>query len=319
MKKILKIIAYCLGGLVLLALGLISYLTLAPLPTYAVPASLPEPRIALTPERIAQGQKIAALVCQDCHLGDDGRLSGKFLPEIPAAFGKFYSRNITNDATYGIGNWTDGELYYFLRTGLRRDGSHALVMPTLSRVSDADLIAIIAYLRSDAPRVQASSHAVPLNDPSLLGRALAHFVFRPSELPHQAISEPDTTDAIAWGRYLANDLYDCFSCHSANFMTNDLEVPERSQGFYGGGNELVGLEGRKIYSSNLTAHPTGIGHYSEADFVEALRFGRRPGERPPLQYPMSPRPALNEAECRAIYAYLRSLPPIDNRVPQPIN
>lgn len=315
MKKILKIGAYVLGGIVLLMLGLISYLSLAPLPTYAVPASLPEPRIALTPERIAQGQKIAAIVCQDCHLGDDGRLSGKFLPEIPAAFGKFYAKNITNDATYGIGGWTDGELYYFLRTGLRRDGSLALVMPSLARVSDEDLTALVAYLRSDAPQVQASTNTVPPNEPSLLGRALAHFVFRPGEVPPQAIPRPDTTNAVAWGRYLANDLYDCYSCHSASFTSNDVKVPERSKGFYGGGNELVGDEGQPIYSSNLTAHATGIGHYSEDEFVETLRFGRRPDGQPPLRYPMMPRPGLTDAECRAIYTYLRSLPPIDNTIP----
>lgn len=51
---------------------------------------------------------------------ETGKVTGRFLQETPAEFGQIYSRNITSHPEKGIGSWTDGELAFLLRTGIRR-------------------------------------------------------------------------------------------------------------------------------------------------------------------------------------------------------
>jgi hypothetical protein len=76
-----------------------------------------------------------------------------------------------------------------------------------------------------------------------------------------------------------------------------------------------------VYASNITSDPeTGIGAWSEELFIDAMRTGRRGGGKgDPLLPPM---PWMNLAgatdeDLRAIFAYLRSTPPVRNRVPDP--
>ena len=76
------------------------------------------------------------------------------------------------------------------------------------------------------------------------------------------------------------------------------------------------------FTANLTPDPdTGLGKWTEATFIEALRTGRHEGQGrpilPPMPYPMY-RQATDE-DLRAVFAFLRSIPPIRNRVPQPID
>jgi cytochrome c553 len=75
------------------------------------------------------------------------------------------------------------------------------------------------------------------------------------------------------------------------------------------------------YSSNLTPDQnTGLGSWSEETFVRALRTGRHMGASRPILPPM-PWGAfrnLSDGDLRSIYAYLRTVPPVSNRVPQPL-
>jgi hypothetical protein len=75
------------------------------------------------------------------------------------------------------------------------------------------------------------------------------------------------------------------------------------------------------FTANLTPDPdTGLGMWTAATFIAALRSGRHEGQGrpilPPMPYPMI-RQATDE-DLEAIFSYLRSIPPIRNRVPQPI-
>jgi len=75
------------------------------------------------------------------------------------------------------------------------------------------------------------------------------------------------------------------------------------------------------YTFNLTSDEnTGIGSWSEETFVKTLRTGRHMGVSRPILPPMPWQnySTLEEEDLKAIYAYLRSLPPIRNRVPQPV-
>ena len=76
------------------------------------------------------------------------------------------------------------------------------------------------------------------------------------------------------------------------------------------------MNGRIVKTANITPDPeTGIGKWSEDEFVRLLRFGVRP-DRSVIVYPMVPYPELSDEEARAIHAYLRTVPPIKNAVPR---
>lgn len=75
-----------------------------------------------------------------------------------------------------------------------------------------------------------------------------------------------------------------------------------------------------VYASNLTPDvETGIGGWREADFVQAFRTGKRMGKGRALLPPMpwSNLAWATDEDLKAIFAYLKSLPPMRNRVPDP--
>lgn len=126
---------------------------------------------------------------------------------------------------------------------------------------------------------------------------------------------PDTTDRVALGKYYIQTL-DCFSCHSADFKTNDYLVPENSKGYMAGGNKPLNMEGQIIATSNLTPHKTsGIGNWTEEQFIKAVKFGLVENDRA-LRFPMLPFVYLTDYEIASMYAYLKTLPPVDNKVPR---
>ncbi len=317
MRKILKVAAWLLGLVLLIVAGVAGWIHFTPPPVYDAPA-IPELQVEATPERVAQGLKIASMQCIICHKGSDGKLSGQLIRDAPKAFGKFYSPNITQHPDKGIGKWTDGELYYFLRTGLRANGKYASpAMPKFINAADEDLYSVIAWLRSDDERLQPSEQSSRPQELSFLSKALLKFVFKPFELPSQAINLPDTTQTVAWGRYLANNLYTCFACHSADFATNNDLDPEKSQGFYGGGNPMLDMEGRVVPSANITPDAsTGIGNWTEEQFVQTVKYGKRP-DGTLIRYPMLPHTPLTDNEVKAIYAYLRTVPAVNNKIDRP--
>lgn len=312
MKTLLKI----LGGTVLLVICLVligaGYINFTGIPSYDV--NLQEYRIQSTPEKVAEGKRLASMLCVNCHLGQEtGRLSGELMLDIPKEFGKIYSANITSDPDHGIGSWTDSELLYLLRTGIKRDGQYSPpYMAKLPHMSDADIEAIICFIRSDDALVQPDQTPTTPPEPSFLAKFLSHVAFKPLPMPNGPIAGPDTTDPVAHGRYLAINL-DCFPCHSASFETMNTMEPEKSVGYFGGGNPTTDKEGNVVPSANLTPHETGIGSWTEEDFVTRLRSGVMSG-KDPLRYPMLPYSALSEKEAAAIYAYLQTVPALDNKV-----
>jgi mono/diheme cytochrome c family protein len=245
---------------------------------------------------------------------ETGELTGSKMYDAPAEFGKIYSANITQDKTYGIGEWTDGEILRLLRTGIKRDGQYAPpYMAKLPNMSDSDMNAIISFLRSDHEVVQARAVEDKPCEPSFLTKALCNTVMKPFPMPSGPIPHPDPNDKVAYGRYLAVNL-DCFSCHSADFKTADFMIPENSEGYFGGGNRTLNMEGEVILTSNLTPdRETGIGTWSEEKFINAVKYGQVEGEKA-LRYPMTPFVHLSDEEVSAIYAYLQTIPPIQNEI-----
>ncbi len=75
------------------------------------------------------------------------------------------------------------------------------------------------------------------------------------------------------------------------------------------------------YTRNLTPDPeTGLGQWTEQQFIDTIRTGREQGRGRELLPPM-PWPAFknfSDADLKAIFAYLRSIPAIKNKVPDPV-
>ncbi len=314
----MKLFFKILGGLVLLLVlvvgGFAAFVAIDGIPKYKT--APPDLKVEITPERVARGKLISHILCSECHLDTKtGRLTGHRLPDLPPEFGVAYSKNLTHDKTVGIGSWTDGEIAFLLRTGIRRDGQYTPPwMPKLNRIADEDIHSIIAFLRSDDSLVQADPTPDHESEPSFLAKFLAHVAFKPFSYPDHAIVPPDTNDKVAFGKYLALDAYDCFACHSGDFKKMNDREPEKSFQFFGGGNQMPDLGGRVIVTANLTPDKeTGIGDWTEAQFVKAVREGVRPDGRL-LRYPMVKVSELTEGEVKAIYAYLRTVPPLKHAI-----
>lgn len=148
-----------------------------------------------------------------------------------------------------------------------------------------------------------------------------------------------TADRVERGRYLVA-ITGCGDCHTpmkmgesgpepdlAKFLAGhpesvEMPVPPALDGAWmwagaGTNTAFVGPWG-VTYAANLTPDPnTGLGIWTEEMFVTAMRTGKHMGQSRPILPPM-PWPGYAQAtddDLKAIYAYLRSLPPIHNRVP----
>ncbi|MBA3647162.1 MAG: c-type cytochrome [Chitinophagales bacterium] len=318
MKKFLKVFGIILFIIVIVVIAFISYLEVKGIPSYE--AKDPGIKVQSDSAKIANGKRLSEMLCRQCHYNDvTDKFSGKNMTEGIEQFGTIYSANITQDKDYGIGSWTDGQLMWLLRTGIKRNGGYAPPwMPKLPHMSDYDVESIIAFLHSNDPWVQAASVQDTASAPSLLAKFLTNSVFKPLPYPSVAIPKPDTSDKVVLGRYIVTGMLDCYPCHSADFKTMNIPEPEKSVGFMGGGN-MVGLnnEKQKMYSANLTPdRQTGIGGWTEEQFINALRFGQKPDGHP-VRYPMIPYPQLSETEVKAVFAYLMQIPPIHNQINNP--
>jgi len=313
----LKWVGGVAATLVLVVAGVAAWIAIAPLPRY--PVEQVSFTVDTSPERVARGRRTVEMLCAACHLDPaTGALTGKRMPDLPPQFGESWSRNITRDPVEGIGKWTDAEIAYLVRTGVARDGRY--IPPWMIKapnMSDEDLKDLIAFLRSDDPLVRPHDTKDHDSTPSFLTKVLCRVAFKPLPWPESPVVAPDPSDEVAYGRYLVNGRWQCFSCHSADFATNDDLHPERSAGYLGGGNPMPDVTGATVLTANLTPDPeTGIGGWSEDDFRRAVVHGIAPGNRP-LRYPMVPYRLLDDGDVAAMFAYLRTVPALRNEVARP--
>ncbi len=112
------------------------------------------------------------------------------------------------------------------------------------------------------------------------------------------------TGDVARGKYLVT-IGICESCHTPR----DAKGQRLADARFGGGNIVGGL-----MAPNLTPDPeTGLGKYSEADFVGALRGTRPDGSkvRPPMGIFFYR--GFSDHDAYSIAAYLKSLPPVNHK------
>ena len=239
---------------------------------------------------VARGEHLVRSVsaCADCH-GPD--LSGKTVMDA-GPLGVVVASNLTS-GTGGVGStFTDEDWVLAIRHGLRRDGRSLLIMPREAFVhyNDADLAAIIAYVKSVPPvdKEQPKSHL------RMLGRAL----FAAGKLPIQvATLMPETIDnadpapgpTAEYGAYLAK-VGGCTSCHSADLT---------------GG---AGGDPAAPKPPNLT-RAGNLGKWSEQEFVRALREGKRPdGTVITDAMPWKVYGRMSDDELHALWLFLQSVP-----------
>lgn len=318
MKTFIKFFLYLVLTLLFLLGVFALYIYTKGIPTYPYNPSdsIRNLKVVSDSIRIARGAKIATLLCNECHKDPKtGLLTGNPMLDVPKELGLAYSYNITHDPDRGIGAWTDGELYYFLRTGIRKDGSWAPpFMPKFPLMADEDLYSIIAWLRSDDPKLAANTSEYAPNQYNLLIKFLSNFAIKPPALPSSPINIPDSTDLVAFGRYTADALCACYACHSADFTKQDAAFPEKSLGYYGGGNPMLNFDKELVPSANITMdEETGIGKWTREQFLDATKYGKNP-KGGPLYYPMFPHTTLSDQEVNAIWAFLQTIPKIKNPV-----
>jgi hypothetical protein len=135
------------------------------------------------------------------------------------------------------------------------------------------------------------------------------------------------------GKYLVDHLGECVGCHTplgkGGSGDPDMNlylsgVPAKFAGAKEGPPQVAGFPGPKgarFYPKNLTPDPeTGMGKWTEEQFVKALKEGVRPDG---TKYPRSQMEwefygNMTEADIRAMYRYLRTIKPIKNKVPDNI-
>lgn len=254
----------------------------------------------------------AAAGCLGCHT--DVKNKGAPLAggrALATPFGTFRTPNITADAETGIGAWSDADFVRALRDGVSPAGEHyypAFPYPSYTRMSDADMLAIKAYILS-LPAVRRENQGHELGFPyswrSLLGvwKALN---FTPGAM------QPDPGKSEGWNRgaYLVEALAHCGECHTPRGALGGLDRDRWLAG------TTDGPDGEKV--PNITPdEATGLGAWSSAQITGALRTGLLPdgdvvgssmGEV--VENSTS---RLVDADRAAIAEYLLSVPPIVNQ------
>jgi mono/diheme cytochrome c family protein len=249
------------------------------------------------------------VACGNCHtpMGPKGPLPGMELAggtvfdEKPFTA---HASNITPDKETGIGAWTDAQIAKAIREGIRPDGS--LIGPPMPielyrGISDSDLAAIVAYLRTVKPvanKVAKSEYRMPL--PPNYGP------------PVTSVAEVPRGNKAKYGAYLAGPLGHCIECHTPMAGPGQRDY-QKSTG--AGGFELRGPWGLAI-AANITPHrETGIGKWTDAQIKRAITQGvRADGSplNPPMAYAYYAR--ISAEDMEALVAYLRSLKPVNNPV-----
>lgn len=273
-------------------------------------APYPDVRASRDPAVLERGRYLVegAAHCGECHGAVDppaatrvGRpLIGGMQFTLPV--GTFRVPNITPDVETGIGKYEDEELARFIRYGVKPDGRAALPFMPYADLSDDDLTAIVSYLRVQAP----VKHVVPEHDVNALGRVVQAYVLTPKG-PTQPVRKtvpPEPT--AAYGEYITRNIGNCVMCHTKV----DLRTGELAGPLFGGGaeHEAQGNPQKKFISPNLTPDPRWgwLEGWTEEAFVKRFHAGRVHADSP---MPWERFQDMTDDDLRAVYRYLRGLPP----------
>jgi mono/diheme cytochrome c family protein len=295
-----------------------------PTVTAAAPAAVLEMEtIPRTAVRLARGQYLVEglLQCPFCHSDYDfaqrparpveGKKDGgtDFDTDGLPKGNRIVAPNISSDREYGAGNWKDADFVRALRQGVGHDGRTLFPMMPYQyfrTLSDEDLASVIVYERSMAPVHVEQPKTILTDDIKKILHPLG---------PLAHVPEPDNSDRVAYGKYLVT-IGHCEECH-----TPHDEHGESMPGMaFAGGVDMSGPWGpdpKKIIpvsSLNLTPDPSGLSYFDEKMFISVIRTGKVNARPLASIMPWSFFRNLSEEDLRAIFAYLRTLKPVQHRV-----
>lgn len=170
---------------------------------------------------------------------------------------------------------------------------------------------------------------------------LVSFTSKPSTTTGVIKNPPYTKAQIEKGNYLVG-IMGCADCHAPKIMTPQGPVPDPALGLSGHpANVPIGNVTKDVltnwvlfhpmntiavgpwgasFSANLTPDATGIGSWSEEQFIIAMTEGKSKGIRtarpllPPMPWPNYVH--MKKEDLVAVFAYLKSCKPVENSVPQ---
>jgi mono/diheme cytochrome c family protein len=253
-----------------------------------------------------RGQYLAkAGGCVGCHTEDrEGATPFAGGRALKTPFGTFYGPNITPDQNAGIGRWSEADFVQALRHGLRPDGANyfpAFPYPSFTKITDADLKDLWAYLRSLTPNARVNTPH-DLRFPfgwRWLVWIWKWLFFTPG--PFQP--DPACSAILNRGAYLVDALGHCGECHTPR---NFLGGPKSSR--YLAGGKLP--DGKGV--PNLT--PTRLKKTSDKDLKDFLQTGQTPDgdvvAESMGEVIRNTTSQLTPPDLEALLAYLRSVAPL---------
>lgn len=174
-----------------------------------------------------------------------------------------------------------------------------------------------------------------------------HCTEAPTNAPEATASKeasPSQTDLIKRGEYLVQTM-GCNDCHTPKIMTPTGPAPDPARLLSGhpAAEELPAISNPEIlkdyalfnmsltaavgpwgttYAANLTPDDTGLGNWTIEQFGKAIKEGKSKGmdgTRPLLPpMPWQNLVNINDDDLAAMFAYLQSIPPVNNVVPNPL-
>lgn len=231
----------------------------------------------------------ARVGCFGCHGAD---LGGQVIIDVPI-LGYYAAPNLTS----GKGGITQGfsaqQWDMAVRHGVRHTGlSSSMPCGEFVNLTDHELSDIIAYVKSVPPvdREIAPPRFGPVfafmlaTDPTMLP------AFGIDHAAAHAVEPPAPAPTPEFGRHIAQVCTGCHGEHlSGGKVQGDPNMP---------------------FVANITAHETGLKDWTEADFVTALRLGKRPdGTAIAEAMPWKMYGQMEDVELGALWAYLRTVPP----------
>ena len=247
------------------------------------------------------------MACSNCHgtrAEDFSIVPGKEFAGgfhlVDPAFDVF-AANITPDKETGIGNWTDEQIMTAIRRGIDPEGKiifPPMPVPTYNNLSDDDVKAVVAYLRTLKPvhnQVSESKWNIP----------------QQAMPPPKGTPAPPMSDKLAYGRYIVTAQAHCFECHTPV----GPQGPDMSK-LGAGGMDIQLAPGMDVRTPNITSDPeTGIGKWTDQQIKDALTKGVTPtGQHlsPPMPFPWFKN--MTPEDLDAVVAFVRTIPPVVNKV-----
>ncbi|MBO9701380.1 MAG: c-type cytochrome [Sporocytophaga sp.] len=319
MIKLFKVLLFIFAGVFILLIGALIYMKFA-LPNVG-PA--PEMKVDMSPAKVERGKYLAnyVSVCMDCHSERDwnkfaGPMVEGTLGSGGAEFnqklgfpGTFYAQNIS---PVGLENWTDGEIFRAITSGVSKDGKALFTVmphPAYGKMDEDDIKCIIAYLRTLKPegkQAPESKADFPMN-----------FIINTIPQKPDFHKIPDTTDVVAYGKYIYTAAA-CTDCHTKQDKGRKIEGMTDAGGF-----EFPLPYGGIVRSANITPDKeTGIGNWTEEQFVKRFKAYTDSAARNMIVHkgrfntnmPWTMYAGMKEEDLKALYAYLKSIPPVKNNV-----